>query len=260
MCLSSIFIVKNHRAKWKSFCLQMTTVLFSENNTPLIIKPFLNKLIFFMKKYFLPLLLLITACGSNSQKTEKTQTEEQKQPGSQTSTTVNEPKAEEASAMVSFKVNNVDANTKPSSKDNDKQLGLINVQNMQLSFDLMGDDPSKLHRGWLHFTIENFKFEAAKYALQSKASARFTRYETENAGGATDYNANSQPKYKGSELSIEFTSVVKDEKAQFGEVWLVSGTFSSKLLLNEFSKNDIKSIDITEGKFTNVPVTVLGRK
>lgn len=171
---------------------------------------------------------------------------------------------EKESAIVQFKVNGVDARTeKGDGNDNEMQLGMMNVQNMQLGLDLLGDDPSHPHRGWIHFTIDNFKLEPAKYTTSDGNSILFTRYETANAGGGKDYIATNQKIDKGSSMNIELTNVTKNERAEAGEEWLLSGTFSAKLLIREFSmakRGSNESLEISEGKFENVPLKVLGRK
>ena len=65
---------------------------------------------------------------------------------------------------------------------------MFNMMTNSLTFDLLGDEASRPHRGWLHFTINNFSLQAANYTLAGDNSASFTRYETENAGGGVDYN------------------------------------------------------------------------
>lgn len=164
-------------------------------------------------------------------------------------------------AKVSFKVNGVLANTKKGKgNDDEAQLGMFNMTSKSLTFDLLGDESNRPHRGWLHFTVNNFSLQAAQYDLTGDNSASFTRYETENAGGGVDYNASNYPNASGSQLSIQFAKIVKNEDASIGEEYLATGTFALKLVLSETAKNDLKSIDITEGSFENVPIRILGKK
>lgn len=169
------------------------------------------------------------------------------------------PALEEENARVSFLVNGVAANTRIlKTTDTDKQLGLFNVQNRQLTFDLMGDDPSRPHRGWLHFSINDFELSPATYTLATDNSARFTRYDSENAGGGVDYAAGLNAS-KGSSMEIAFSAIKKDETVS-NERYLVSGTFKATLTLGEFYKNDIKKVEISEGSFQDVPISVLGHR
>ncbi|MBL0358129.1 MAG: hypothetical protein IPP72_15235 [Chitinophagaceae bacterium] len=94
--------------------------------------------------------------------------------------------------------------------DNDEDLGILMAHNMELGLDIHGDDPAKPHRGWLHFTIQNFKLQPGTYTASGENSLRFTRYETANAGGSVDYYASAQSIYKCSNLSIEVTSISKN--------------------------------------------------
>lgn len=161
---------------------------------------------------------------------------------------------------VKFKVNGVAANTtKAAPSDTDEDLGMLMAQNMELGFDLHGDDPAKPHRGWLHFTIHNFTLQPGIYTANGENSLRFTRYETANAGGSVDYYASTQPMYKGSNMTIEFTSIEKNAAPGYEKEYIASGKFSSSLSLGEFSKNDTKKVDITEGSFEHIRITVLGK-
>lgn len=173
------------------------------------------------------------------------------------------PEANTEKAVVSFKVNGVQAKTtKGGGNDNESQLGMLTAMNNQLGLDLLGDDPARPHRGWLHISIDNFKMEPASYTV-SGSRAQFTRYETANAGGAKDYVATREAIDKGTEFTIQFTSVVKNEAAEFGEEWLVSGTFSSKMLIKEYSmvkRSSTEGLELSEGKFENVPVKILGKR
>lgn len=175
-----------------------------------------------------------------------------------------EPDGPAEKAVVSFKVNGVQARTtKGGGNDNEVQLGMLTAMNNQLSLDLLGDDPVRPHRGWLHIIINDFKMGPGSYSVAGGHTAQFTRYETANAGGSKDYVASKEPIDKGTEMTIQFTSVVKNEAAEFGEEWLVSGTFSSKMLVKEYSmvkRSSNEGLEITEGKFENVPVKILGKR
>lgn len=213
-------------------------------------------------KHYLLLFPVAALCACGSGQSGKKET-----PKDTTNTAANAPTpgpaapADDEKAVVAFKVNGADARTrKAGGNDNEAQLGMLTLLNNSLSFDLLGDVPERPHRGWLHFSIEQFKLEPATYTAAGGSSARFSRYETANAGGAVDYNASEYAKYKGSSFSISFTGLVKNNAAQFGEEWLASGTFSAKLMLNEFASSDQKTVEITEGRFENVPIRVMGRK
>ncbi len=218
----------------------------------------------YIRNFFIMSILIYSAvgCGDSATPTE-TATEVKKENATPESTApVPGPDAEKA--KVAFKVNGVQARTtKGGGNDNDAQLGLLTAMNNQLGLDLLGDDPVRPHRGWLHIVINDFKFEPASYSVTGGNMAQFTRYETANAGGAKDYVASKEPIDKGTEMNILFTSVVKNEAAESGEEWLVSGTFSSKMLVKEYSmvkRASNESLEITEGKFENVPLKILGKR
>ncbi len=201
--------------------------------------------------------LLASACKSNeTANTQNSQDDIGVTTTEESATDEAEPENLEK-ARVSFKVNGVPAKTtKGKNNDSESHLGLWNVMANQLSLDLLGDVPEKPHRGWVHFSIDNFKAEPATYTLVGNNEVRFTRYETANAGGATDYKAFRS---EGS-MNISFTKVEKNETSEFGEEYLVSGTFSTTSKLDEGFKSEIKSIEITEGTFKDVPVRLLGAK
>lgn len=207
--------------------------------------------------YTMAIYLLASACKSN----ETVNSQNSKNDSEVTSTKVSaadDTKQENLEkAIVSFKVNGIPAvTTKGKSNDSESHLGLWNVKVNHLSLDLLGDTPEKPHRGWLHFSIDNFKAEPATYTLVGNNEARFTRYETSNAGGPTDFKAFRS---EGS-MNINFTKVEKNEASEFGEEFLLSGTFSTTGHLAEGFKSEIKSIQITEGTFKDVPVRLLGAK
>lgn len=219
----------------------------------------------FIRKIIVMSILIYSAvgCGDNAAPKETATEVKKENEAPATTSTAPAPEANAEKAVVAFKVNGVQARTmKGGANDNEAQLGLLTAMNNQLGLDLLGDDPARPHRGWLHISIDNFKMEPASYTV-SGSRAQFTRYETANAGGAKDYVASKEPIDKGTEFSIQFTSVVKNEAAEFGEEWLVSGTFSSKMLIKEYSmvkRSSTEGLELTEGRFENVPVKILGKR
>ena len=159
--------------------------------------------------------------------------------------------------QVSFKVNDTLANTsKGGSNDDDENLGMYTEASKNFSFDLMGDVKERPHRGWLHFTIDNFQFVPGKYTVSKINNARFTRYNSANAGGDEDFIADAEAKNAGSSFTIEFTKVEKVTGAIGNTEYLVSGTFSATLL-NKIYENTRKvkqELRITEGSFTDIRV------
>lgn len=196
--------------------------------------------------------LAFTACNNDKK-------EEEKNTGSTTATEQPAPATPTGpveKAIVSFKVNDTTANTqKGAGNDQDAATGLFTEPSKQLSLDLMGDVPNRPHRGWLHFGIQNFKFEPATYVLNADCYASYTRYTTANAGGSSDYIADKNPENNGTELTIRFTKLEKDPEGN-GGTYLVSGTFSAKLYNKIYSiKRDSKEeVMISEGTFENIPV------
>lgn len=209
------------------------------------------------KFFFIALLITLAACKSE---TKKDIQEIEENPASSATATLGTT-GKGSVDKVSFKVNGIDAQTQTKLKDSDEQIGLFDMPNKQLSFSLMGDDPARPHRGSLDFVIDDFQLAPGAYHMDKKNHVEFRRYETENAGGATSYRASSFPKFTGSQFDIVFTKVEKNEQAQFGIEYRVSGTFSAKLVLDPLIKesND-KVVEITEGKFEDVRISVLGAK
>lgn len=171
-------------------------------------------------------------------------------------------------SSAAFTINGVAANTNPAGpKDGDEPIGLWNVSNNSLALTLMGDDPKFPHRGSLVFGIDGFKAEPATYSMGKTCHASFSRYATENAGGETQYSAAPSdmgtPAQKAEnakrKCTINFTKVEK-QATEFGEKYLVSGTFSATLTLGLGFSNEVPLIEIANGKFENVPVSVLGKK
>lgn len=171
-------------------------------------------------------------------------------------------------ATAAFTVNGVEANTNPSGpKDSDEPIGLWNVSNNSFSLTLMGDDPKFPHRGSLVISIDGFKAEPATYSMGKTCHIGFSRYATENAGGETQYSAAPSdmgtPAQKAEnakrQCTIHFTKVEK-QASEFGEKYLVSGTFSATLTLSLGFSNEVPLIEIANGQFENVPVSVLGKK
>jgi hypothetical protein len=199
--------------------------------------------------------IIMTACNNNKEKeTETPAANTTTQEPAATAPASSESPAEKA--VVNFFVNDTAAVTKKGmANDTDPQLGLYTEASKQLSLDLMGDVLNRPHRGWLHFGIQNFKFEPATYALNADSYASYTRYTTANAGGSSDYIADKNPVNKGTELTISFTKIEKDPEGN-GGTYLASGTFSAKLYNKVYSiKRDSKEeVVIRDGKFENVPI------
>ncbi len=219
-----------------------------------------------IRNFFIMSVLIYSVVGCGDSAAPKEGTKEEKKDTTATENTAPAPAAEvnTEKAVVSFKVNGVQAKTtKGGANDSESQLGMLTAMNNQLGLDLLGDDPGHPHRGWLHIVINDFKMEPGSYTVTGGNMVQFTRYETANAGGSKDYVASREPIDKGTDMTIQFTSVVKNEAAEFGEEWLVSGTFSSKMLVKEYSmvkRASNESLEITEGKFENVPVKILGKR
>jgi hypothetical protein len=197
--------------------------------------------------------VIFTACNNDKKK------EQEKNAGSTAATEQPAPATPAGpveKAIVSFKVNDTTARTqKGEANDRDEATGIFTEASKQLSLDLMGDVPNRPHRGWLHFGIQNFKFEPATYALNADSYASYTRYTMANAGGSSDYIADKNPVNKGTELTISFTKIEKDPEGN-GGTYLASGTFSSKLYNKIYNiKRDSKEeVMISEGTFENIPI------
>lgn len=196
---------------------------------------------------------ILSSCGSGNSKNDTGKTDTLPSTTETTSQTP-APAADAETGMVSFKVNDTLASTKKGgSNDSEAQLGLYTDAVKNLSFDLLGDVPGRAHRGWLHFSIQGFTFEPATYSLSKDNHVTFTRYETANAGGASDYIADHQNVNKGTEMTIIFTSLTREAS---GNRWLASGSFSAKLYNKIYSniRASTEEVKISEGTFENVPI------
>ncbi|MBK8953229.1 MAG: hypothetical protein IPM85_14145 [Chitinophagaceae bacterium] len=207
--------------------------------------------------FFLACAAVIISCNSNKTK-ESTENKETSSAITETTTTT-APPAEEEIAKVSFKVNDSLARTAKGSHANnrDEQIGIYTETTNYLSLGLMGDVPGRPHRGWLNFSIIGFKFEPGAYVITKDNNASFTRYETENAGGAVGYEASSLDVFKGTEMSLNITKIVPDPDSFNGRDWLASGTFSAKMLIKEgnpYKRTSNEGVNITEGTFENVRI------
>ncbi|MCX6317225.1 MAG: hypothetical protein NTW29_08030 [Bacteroidetes bacterium] len=199
--------------------------------------------------------IFATSCNNNKEK-ENTNPAENKTSNEAATTTSASSEEPAEKAVVNFHVNDTAAATKKGAKnDTDPQLGLYTEASKQLSLDFMGDVPSRPHRGWLHFGIQNFKFEPATYTVNTDSYASYTRYTTPNAGGSSDYIADKNPENKGTEFTVRFTKIEKDPSGN-GGMYLASGTFSCKLYNKVYSmKRDSKEeLMISEGTFENIPI------
>jgi hypothetical protein len=200
--------------------------------------------------------LLITACNSN-QSTENT-TANQSTAATTPAPAPSTP-AEAEKTKVSFKVNDSLARTAKGTAagDRDEHIGLYTEASKSLSFSLMGDVPGRPHRGWLTFSILNFKFEPSSYTVSKDNHASFSRYETENAGGETIFSASGYDVDKGTEMSFAITKITPDPESFNGRDWLASGTFTASMLVKEanpYKRTSIQSLKITEGTFENVRI------
>lgn len=199
--------------------------------------------------------LLITACNSN-QSTENTTAN---QSTTATTTASSAPPAEAEKAKVSFKVNDSLARTTKGTAagDRDEHIGLYTEASKSLSFSLMGDVSGRPHRGWLTFSILNFKFEPWSYTVSKDNHASFSRYETENAGGEIIFSASGYDVDKGTEMSFAITKITPDPESFNGRDWLASGTFTAKMLIKEanpYKRTSTQGVNITEGTFENIRI------
>jgi hypothetical protein len=161
--------------------------------------------------------------------------------------------------VVNFKINDTSARTKKTPKDTDAHLGMYTEATKHFGLGLQGDVPGRPHRGWLEITITNnqFKFEPGTYTLGKDVYARFTRYETENAGGATDFIAYDGEKDKGTAFTLTITKVEKVPNDIGGTEHRISGTFSAKMFnkIYEMKRTSTpQELNITEGSFENIRV------
>ncbi|MBP6430140.1 MAG: hypothetical protein KA319_00050 [Ferruginibacter sp.] len=202
--------------------------------------------------------LLISSCNNKEEKAKEVTTSATTSSTTQTTPTSSSTSSDPYDkAVVSFKVNDTLANTKKgAANDGDAQLGTYTHVTKFLNLGLMGDVSSRPHRGWLNFGIKDFKFEPATYTITNENNASFTRYETANAGGSSDFSANSNAVNAGTEFTLTITKIEKDATAEFGNPYLASGTFKAKMYNKVYTmKRDSKvELMITEGTFENVSI------
>lgn len=190
------------------------------------------------------------ACGGKKTGDANTAAENKPAASAPASSKTGQP-GETDNAVLAFKVNGVDASTKPgAANDDDKHSALFNHQNNFLLFTFNGDDPKFPHRGYLTVSIENFNGQTGV----QKCRAGFSRYTTANAGGETMYDT------KDGGFNLNITSFEKGTDPVLGEVWFAAGTFNGKLNIKPYDKNEVTVIDITDGSFSKVPVMGYGKK
>lgn len=214
-----------------------------------------------MKSIFLSLfaLAILFSCNNSTSKENGETTTKADNTTAASTTPATAPAADAEKAKVAFKVNDTAALTAKGThaNDRDEQIGLYTEASKALSLSLMGDVPGRPHRGWLNFSILNFKFEPGIYSVSKDNFVSFTRYETENAGGATDFVASGSDVNKGTEMNLTITKIVPDPESFNGRDWLASGTFSSKLLIKEanpYKRTSTQGLTITDGTFENVRI------
>lgn len=206
------------------------------------------------------IIVSLTACNNNPENsTKETAAPSTEMTAPESATAVAAPAANGETAQVSFKVNDTLARTLPNgSSDSEEQLGLYTAAVKSLNLSLIGDVPQRPHRGFLNFSIKDFKLEPAEYSITATGNhASFTRYETANAGGGAEYVADKLPVNAGSEMKLVITKMEKDTKATFGNPWLISGSFSLRLINKIYGnkREGKEEVVISEGRFENVRVT-----
>lgn len=209
-------------------------------------------------KLLLVFFLGATLLSCNSNKTKESN-EEKEAVATASETTAVAPSDDEENAKVSFKVNDTLARTAKGThaNDRDEQIGIYTEATNNLSLGLMGDVPSRPHRGWLNFSIIGFKFEPGTYTITKDNHVSFTRYETENAGGAIDFQASSLDVFKGTEMNLNITKIIPDPESFNGRDWLASGTFAAKMLIKEnnpYKRTSNEGVNISEGTFEGVRI------
>jgi hypothetical protein len=197
-------------------------------------------------------LIIMTACGSK--KVDEKIDGAKENAAAETKATAAPAATKTEKGAVAFKVNGVEANTKMGgSNDNAEQLGMFNRENKHFSLTLNGDDAKFPHRGYLTIAIDDYNLQPGEF---KSTTASFSRYETANAGGETQYDVR-----QGGNCTIKIENLVKTStETDSFEEYTASGSFSGKFGLKQGWNNDVKEITITDGVFKDVRVTVFGRK
>jgi hypothetical protein len=201
-------------------------------------------------------LISLIACKGGDKK--ETATDEKVAASTETpSTNSSTNKADDIKdGIVSFKVNDTLAQTRKKGKDTDTHIGLYTEASKYLNLGLEGDVPNRPHRGSLLISIANdFKFEPGTFTLGKNVYATYSRYETENAGGETSFEASADERYNGTSLTVAFTKIDKVPNEIGGTDHRVSGTFNVKLFNKVYElkrKGTPEEINITEGTFENI--------
>jgi hypothetical protein len=225
-----------------------------ENNKQINTKTIKMKL-----QHLLIATVLFTACKNEKSKEEKVQTESNTTTTSSSTTTTPTPADDGKGGRVSFKVNDSLARTAKGthSNDRDEHIGMYTESTNYFSLSLMGDVSNRPHRGWVNFSIKGFKFEPASYLVSKDNHVSFSRYETENAGGETSYEASGLDVFKGTEMNLTISKVIPDPASFNGRDWLASGTFSAKMLIKEnnpYKRTSNEGVTLSEGTFENVRI------
>lgn len=198
----------------------------------------------------------LISCSNNKSSDKTTGTEPAGKTEPTTTGSTAQPADDGKDGTVSFKVNDTLAQTKKIAKDTEVPIAMYTAASKFLSLSLMGDVPSRPHRGWLRVSItDEFKFEPATYSMNDKVWGSFTRYETENAGGATDFQATADEKDKGTSMTITFTKVEKSVNELGNAEYRVSGTFSAKMYNKVYEMKRMgtaQEVNISEGSFENI--------
>jgi hypothetical protein len=197
--------------------------------------------------FFYVAFVCIISCSNNSEKQNNASIET---PKAILETAI--PTEKPQTAIVRFKINGVDANTKVGTgNDKAEHIGIVNGTSRYLSFVLNGDEAKFPFRGSLSMGLDKFDFKNGTY----KCTATFSRYQRPNAAGELQYDSQ-----KGGSFSINFSSLTKSAGTNgVGEMYEATGTFSGKMGLKMGFTSDVKTIEIVEGYFEKVPIQVYGK-
>jgi len=201
-----------------------------------------------MKNIFITVsVLLFVSCGSGKQEAANASADK---PATAQSNRVDPPKKQSAKSAT-FKLNGVAALA--ATRSDEEPGAQLNAVNDYFSLFVYGDISSTTKRGMLSITSKNFKPGTGAI---SNARANFTRYLDAHGGKLVVYGGQE------GKFSLVLSKCEQLPRGPVGDEWLISGTFGGELSLLPIYESlaTEKTLQVTEGNFTDIKLIVLGRK
>ena len=164
-----------------------------------------------------------------------------------TITNTNEPK-------WTFNINGQSVITAPSLKDNDEPIALFNSQNNQLTVSLYGDILGSKRRGMLTMVIDHWAKQKGQKTL---SKVGYVRYKDQAGNELAQWKSTSQDSNE-----INIVSIAEGESNVLGEVYYISGNWSSIILTPSPGYENLAggNMTISGGKFDHILVQEMYKK